>query len=98
MDVIIVPLINILIIVIDLYLKLIVVAVIISWLIGFGILNTSNNIVYAICNFFRAITEPLFRKIDSVIPPIGQISISPIILILGCYLLRDILVRILLRM
>lgn len=98
MDVIIVPLINILIIVIDLYLKLVFIAVIISWLIGFGVLNTSNRIVYAICNFFRSITEPLFRKIDSVIPPIGQISISPIILILGCLLLRDILVRLLLRM
>lgn len=93
MDVILIPVINILIMLINLYLNVIFVAVIVSWLISFGIINISNRFVFMVVNFLKNITDPLFRRIDKYIPTVGGISFSPIVLIFACIFIRDILVR-----
>ena len=76
------PLLRILIIAIDLYIWLIIGGAILSWLVAFNILNTSNHLVYLILDFLHRITEPALRPIQRLIPNLGGIDISPVLLIL----------------
>jgi len=65
-----------------LYLYLVIAAAILSWLIAFNIVNTRNPVVQTIGEFLYRITEPVLRPIRSVLPNLGGIDISPIILFL----------------
>ena len=56
--------------------------VIISWLIAFNILNTSNRFVYSILEFTYKLTDPIYNKIRRFLPNLGAFDISPIILLL----------------
>jgi YggT family protein len=68
---------------ISMYQFLIIAAVIMSWLIGFGIINPYNQIARAIWNFLQTITEPALRPIRAMLPDFGGIDISPIVLLLA---------------
>ncbi|MDH5188725.1 MAG: YggT family protein, partial [Rhodospirillaceae bacterium] len=59
MDVIIVPLIKLLLTVINLYVWVVVASVVLSWLVAFGVVNTSNRFVYMMGDVIHRITEPL---------------------------------------
>jgi YggT family protein len=74
--------------VLSLYIAIVIAAVIASWLIAFGVLNTSNQLVRQIVRILDALTEPLFRQVRRVIPPIGGLDLSPIIVLIGVELLR----------
>ncbi|MBM3558918.1 MAG: YggT family protein, partial [Alphaproteobacteria bacterium] len=52
-------------------------------------LNTSNRIVYVVGDFLYRITEPLLRPIRQVVPSIGGVDISPLVLLLAIWLLRS---------
>ena len=82
------PLIRVAIIAVDLYIWIIIIGAILSWLVAFNIINTSNSIVYTIIDFLYRITEPALRPIRRVIPNFGGIDISPVILILGLIFLQ----------
>jgi YggT family protein len=69
--------------VLGLYTFVIIAAVVASWLIAFGVLNTSNQVVRQIVQVLDALTEPLFRQVRKVIPPIGGLDLSPIIVLIG---------------
>lgn len=69
--------------VIQLYSFVLIVTVILSWLIGFNVINRHNQLVDAIWRTCTALTEPLLRPIRNILPNMGGIDISPIILILG---------------
>ena len=56
--------------------------VIISWLVAFNVLNTSNRFVYLILDFTYRLTEPFLNKIRAFLPNLGAIDISPVILLL----------------
>lgn len=73
---------SMLITIIHLYIYIIVAAIVVSWLINFNVLNTRNQLVYRINRFLEDITEPALRPIRQVVPLIGGIDISPVILIL----------------
>ncbi len=85
------PLIRVAIIAVDLYIWIIIIGAILSWLVAFNIINTSNSIVYTIIDFLYRITEPALRPIRRVIPNFGGIDISPVILILGLIFLQMVL-------
>lgn len=68
--------------IIDIYIFLLVVSVVLSWLISFSIVNTSNRFVYMVGDFLYRITEPALRPIRRVVPNMGGIDVSPVILIL----------------
>jgi len=85
------PLIEIAIIAIDLYIWAIIIMAILSWLIAFDVINTSNRIVYTIADFLNRVTEPALRPIRNFMPNLGGIDISPIILILGLFFLQRVL-------
>ena len=65
-----------------LYSYVVIANVIISWLIAFNILNTSNRFVYSILEFTYKLTDPIYNKIRRFLPNLGSFDISPIILLL----------------
>ena len=69
--------------VIDIYFWIILAMVVMSWLIAFGIINRSNPDVRQIGHALDRLTEPLLRPIRRVLPDLGGIDISPIVLLIG---------------
>ena len=64
------------------YKRQVIANVIISWLIAFNVLNTSNRFVYSVLDFTYRLTDPLLNKIRRFLPNLGAFDISPIILLL----------------
>jgi YggT family protein len=83
-------------IILNLYQWLLIAWVVISWLISFDIINTRNRFVYVVSDFLYRITEPVLRPIRRVVPDISGIDISPVILLLAIWLVRDMMFRYLL--
>ncbi len=75
--------------VIELYIWCLIVWVILSWLVAFNVVNTRNRFVAVVGDFLDRITEPALRPIRRVLPNLGGIDISPILLILLIYFIRD---------
>lgn len=80
------------------YIFLIIASVIVSWLIGFGIINPYNQVARTIWNFLQAITEPALAPIRRLMPDLGGIDISPIILLLGLQFVQQVILPNLYRM
>jgi YggT family protein len=85
-----VPLIGFLALVIDLFIWVVIASAILSWLIAFNVVNTSNRFVYSVAEMLYRLTEPALRPIRSIIPNLGGIDISPVILILFLLFIRDV--------
>jgi len=85
-----VPLIGFIVLVIDLYIWVIIASAILSWLIAFNVVNTQNRFVYTIADMLYRVTEPALRPIRSILPNLGGIDISPVILILLLLFVRDV--------
>ena len=60
----------------------IIISAILSWLVAFDVINLRNRFVYNIAHFLDAVTRPLLRPLQKIIPPLGGIDITPIIVIL----------------
>jgi YggT family protein len=75
--------------IIGLYIWILIASVVMSWLIAFNVINTRNQVVYMIGDVLHRLTEPLLRPIRSLLPSMGGLDISPIILILALYFVRD---------
>ncbi len=76
----------------QLYVYLIVASAILSWLVAFNVVNTRNDFVRSIWNFLDAVTEPALRPIRRILPNLGGIDISPIILILLIIFIQKLIV------
>jgi YggT family protein len=85
-----VPLIGFIVLLIDLYIWVVIASAILSWLVAFNVVNTSNRLVYTIAEGLYRITEPALRPIRSILPNLGGIDISPVILILLLLFIRDV--------
>ncbi len=83
---------------IDLYVFILIVGVVLSWLIAFDVVNRSNRFVYLVGDFTYRITEPALRPIRSMMPDLGGIDIAPVLLILGLYFIKGVLVNLLLKL
>jgi YggT family protein len=55
--------------------------VILTWLIGFQVINLRNRFVYQVSRFLEAVATPLLRPFRRLIPSIGGLDFSPLILI-----------------
>ena len=77
----------------DLYIWLLIAAAILSWLVAFNVVNARNQFVHMVGDFLYRITEPVLRPIRNVMPNLGGIDLSPVILILLIILIKDIIVR-----
>jgi len=82
---------DIILIVLELYVWLLIAAAILSWLIAFNVVNTRNQFVSMVGEFLYRITEPLLAPIRSVMPNLGGLDISPIILILIIYFIERVI-------
>ena len=82
---------DIVIIVLDLYVWLLIASAILSWLIAFNVVNTRNQFVATVGEFLYRITEPALRPIRNMMTNLGGIDISPVILILLIFLIERII-------
>ena len=80
--------------VITIYLWIIIINAILSWLVAFNVLNTQNRFVFSVLDVTYKLTDPALNKIKRFIPNFGSIDISPIILILILMFLRNIIFEI----
>ena len=74
--------------IIKLYTYVVIAYVVISWLVAFNIINTSNRIVYSVLQFTYKLTEPVLAQIRKFLPNLGAFDISPIILLLLIWFLE----------
>jgi YggT family protein len=79
---------------ITIYLWVIIINALLSWLVAFNILNTQNRFVFSVLDITYKLTDPILNKIRRFIPTFGSIDISPIILILGMMFLRNLVFEI----
>ena len=77
--------------VINIYIWIIIINAILSWLIAFNVLNTQNRFVFLLLDTSYKLTQPALNQIRRIIPSFGSIDISPIILILILIFLRNII-------
>jgi YggT family protein len=77
----------------DLYIWLLIAAAILSWLVAFNVVNARNQFVHMVGDFLHRITEPVLRPIRNIMPNLGGIDLSPVIVILLIILIKDIIVR-----
>jgi YggT family protein len=75
---------------IGLYMWIVVAAVIMSWLIAFNVINPYNQFVRSLWMGFNAMTEPLLRPIRRLLPDLGGIDISPMVLILSLVFVQSV--------
>ena len=75
--------------IISLYIWVLIINAIISWMVAFNILNTGNRFVYSVLEVSYKLTSPALNFIRRYLPNLGSIDISPVILILGLMFLRN---------
>tara|TARA_Y100000310_G_C20255619_1_gene611194 strand:- start:265 stop:549 length:285 start_codon:yes stop_codon:yes gene_type:complete len=74
--------------VINIYIWLLIISVVMSWLVHFNIINTGSRLVYMLGDFLYRITEPLLAPIRRFLPFMGGLDISPVVLILLLWTLQ----------
>jgi YggT family protein len=79
--------------VITLYMWVIIISAILSWLIAFDVINRRNQFVNMIADALHRLTEPALRPIRRNMPDFGGLDISPVVLILALIFLRDVVIR-----
>lgn len=80
--------------VINLYTMVIIAQVVLSWLVSFNVVNTRNRFVFMIGDFLHRATDPVLKPLRKILPNLGGLDISPIVLILGLIFVRRLLVDI----
>ena len=74
---------------VSLYIWILIINAIISWLVAFNVLNTSNRFVYSVLDVSYKLTAPPLNYIRRYLPNLGSIDISPVVLILVLLFLRN---------
>ena len=77
--------------VITIYIWILIINALLSWLIAFNVLNTSNRLVYSLLDISYKMTDPLLKPIKNFLPNLGNIDISPIVLILLLMFARNLI-------
>lgn len=84
---------EIILMIMDLYWWVLIAMIILSWLISFNVINTRNQFVATILQVVTALTEPLLKPIRRFVPSVGGLDLSPIILFIGLYFVRRVIVE-----
>jgi len=84
---------NIILIILDIYIWLLIISAVLSWLVAFNVVNTRNQFVAMVGDFLYRVTEPVLRPIRALLPSMGGIDISPVIVILLIILIKDVIGR-----
>ena len=75
--------------IVGLYIWILIINAVVSWLVAFNVLNTSNRFIYSLLDVSYKLTDPPLNVIRKYLPNLGSIDISPIVLILGLMFLRN---------
>ena len=84
---------DVVLIVLDLYVWLLIAAAVLSWLVAFNVVNSRNQFVAMVGDFLYRITEPVLRPIRNRLPSLGGIDISPVVLILIIILIKSVIIH-----
>ena len=82
------PIAALLIEILEIYKWVVILAVIVSWLTAFNVINMHNNFVRTVLRVLMAVTEPVFRQVRRVIPPVGGLDLSPIVVFVIIWFLQ----------
>jgi YggT family protein len=77
--------------IIDIYTWIVIASAIMSWLVAFGVVNTRNQFIRTVVDVLYRVTEPALRPIRRIMPNLGGVDISPVILLLLLFFLRSLL-------
>lgn len=77
--------------IIEFYIWIVIASVIMSWLIGFNVVNIRNGFIYNLSHIMNRLTEPAYKQIRQLIPPIGGLDLSPIVIIFVLTFLRNLM-------
>jgi len=78
---------------IDLYIYIIIAMVILSWLFAFNVVNSSNQFVRQLHHIITQLTEPVLGPIRRILPNLGGIDLSPVILLLGLIFIKNLILE-----
>lgn len=84
-------LLDVILVLLDMYIWLLIAAAVLSWLIAFNVVNVRNQFVGMIGDFLYRITEPVLRPIRNIMPNLGGLDLSPVILILIIYFIQNVI-------
>ena len=84
-------LLDVIVLLLNLYIYLLVAAAVLSWLVAFNVVNTRNQFVSMVGEFLYRITEPVLRPIRNALPNLGGLDISPVILIMIIILIERVI-------
>ncbi len=82
------PLLDVILLVLDLYMDVIIGVAILSWLVAFNVINLHNDVVRSIWMALNGLTEPVLRPIRRALPNMGTLDISPIVVMLAIFLIK----------
>jgi YggT family protein len=71
------------------YTYIVFAAVVASWLINFNVVNYHNNFVRMVVRFLEAVTEPVFAVVRKVLPPVGGLDFSPLVVLAAVWVLTN---------
>jgi YggT family protein len=74
--------------ILDIYSWVVIAAVIVSWLVAFGVINLYNTAVRSIVHVLDALTEPVFAAVRRILPPIAGLDLSPLVVLFAIWFLQ----------
>jgi len=77
---------------IDLYIWIIIIQAVLSWLVAFNVVNMRNQIVYVVGNALYRLTEPVCGRIRRILPAMGGIDFSPLVAIIALLFIKNVVV------
>jgi YggT family protein len=77
--------------VIQLYIWIVIIGAVLSWLIAFNVINTQNRFVYTVVDIIYRVTEPVLAPLRRILPDLGGIDISPVVLLLLLYFVQNLI-------
>jgi len=84
-------LLDVIVILLQLYIYLLIAAAVLSWLVAFNVVNARNQFVAMVGDFLFRVTEPVLRPIRNMLPSLGGIDVSPVVLILIIILIEKLI-------
>jgi|SRR5579859_1360648 YggT family protein len=92
------PIISLVIEILDIYKWVVIISVVVSWLITFGVLTTANHVVRGVLDILYRLTEPVYRPFRRFLPNVGGLDIAPLIVLLLIWLIERELIVLTMRM
>lgn len=79
--------------VLQLVIYVIIASAILSWLVAFNVINLNNQFVHTIWDTLNRLTEPMYRPIRRMLPDMGGIDLSPLVVILVIIFLQSVVIN-----